>query len=428
LSRTMADSTALKEEGNGHFKAGRYAAAVESYTKSLEQEPAQHLVLSNRSAAYLKLGGAAEQSLMDAERCVELAPSFAKGYSRQAAALQALKRWEDAIKICENGMQAAPDDALKKMLSEVRSRHFMDKLQGMWHGKVSDELGGYDQEMEFMEGNRVQVAVFGRSVVGTCSLDCDPDPHNLTIQVPMPDAPPGMPPPPPVPYIVRLDDAGLHLCCPAGPHELRPMKFAGPGYCHMVRGKLAMEDSAAEMASLTEDEKLLLCAKEFQEALPEQKLEDLMPNDSEEVGREKLMAQVKFESSMFAVKNKFGDNLMTTVLEAAKGDGPVPACLAKSSELRGLREKLVRVELIPPSSPQTSSAPTPAAPPKAHAPPSSATPTAPPRADAEKGGSAAPAPQAPPAVGGSSWVITAALAVSAVAVVAGVVVWQKRKR
>lgn len=46
----------------------------------------------------------------------------------------------------------------------------------------------------------------------------------------MEDIPPGMPPPPPVPYIAKVDGQGMHLCCPYMKME-RPERFEGAWPC-----------------------------------------------------------------------------------------------------------------------------------------------------------------------------------------------------
>jgi len=337
------DAALLKNEGNDKFKAGEYAAAVEAYTRSLELDPSQHLCYSNRSAAYLKLGGSAPEALRDAEKCVELAPEWPKGFSRLAAALQELKRWDEAIAACERGLAASNDDGLRKMLSEVRCRSFQERLRGVWHGTVSEVLGGYDQAMEFLDESQVKVEVLGRAIVGRYWVDCGPKPHHLNIQVPMTEVPPGMPPmmPPPVPYIAKIDDDGLHICCPFMTME-RPTEFEGPGYCLMVPGPLNDIGVSEEDAAMSRDERLLACTKELIKGLPSGKLEEPQQTDSEDSAREKLMAQVRFESSMFGVQKRFGEEIMKEVLSAAHGaeKGGIPACLAAAPELKELQLKL----------------------------------------------------------------------------------------
>lgn len=337
----MADETAasFKDEGNARFKEGQYSAAVEAYSRSLELDPKQHLCFSNRSAAYLK-GGSAEKALEDAEQCLLLAPDWPKGYSRKAAALQEMKRWDDAIATCETGLIAAPEAALKKMLTEVLSRRFQDRLQGPWHGTVTESLGGYDQEMEFIDESSVRLEVLGRSITGRYWVDASVDPHHLTIQVPMQDMPPGMPPPPPVPYIARIDEKGLHMCCPFLTIE-RPTAFEGPGYCLMAKGSMAKGEDD-EVSKLDPVERLLQCARDLIAALPNRKLEEVQQNDTEDDTRDKLMTQVKFESSMFAVQKRFGEEVMKQVLGAAKPASPsdVPPGLEATPELEELRAKL----------------------------------------------------------------------------------------
>jgi tetratricopeptide (TPR) repeat protein len=59
-------------------------------------DPDNHVFYSNRSAAYMK-SDSISKALKDAEKCVELAPEWSKGYSRLGAAQQALKRFQPAM-------------------------------------------------------------------------------------------------------------------------------------------------------------------------------------------------------------------------------------------------------------------------------------------------------------------------------------------
>jgi len=375
------DAAELKQEGNAHFKAGKYQASIDAYTRSLELDPQQHLCYSNRSAAYLKLGGSAEQALQDAEKCVEFAPTWPKGYSRQAAALQELKRWDEALAACERGIAmsaedktAAPDQTLQKMVQEVQNRRFQEKIKETWHGTVSEALGGYEQEMEFLDDARVRVDVMGRSIVGRYTLNCSSEPHHLDIQVPMAQemqAPPGFGQPPPVPYIAKVDEEGLHLCCPYVQTE-RPSEFKGEGYCLMRRGPLATNsDDSGEIAKLSEKERFLFCAREVTNALPNRKIEEPQQTESEEVVRDKLMAQVRFESSLFTLQKRFGEDTLKEVIAATKDPGSAPAALKGTKELEELRKKLLICGVLegedaapsPPPPPPKAAAPVAAPPP-----------------------------------------------------------------
>ena len=44
-----------KNEGNKHFKAGKYEDAIISFTKAIEVDPDNAIFYSNRSSAYLKI-------------------------------------------------------------------------------------------------------------------------------------------------------------------------------------------------------------------------------------------------------------------------------------------------------------------------------------------------------------------------------------
>mmetsp|Transcript_39581 Transcript_39581/g.104900 ORF Transcript_39581/g.104900 Transcript_39581/m.104900 type:complete len:432 (-) Transcript_39581:268-1563(-) len=356
----------LKDLGNAKFKEGQFAAAIAAYTDSIDMDPSQHLCYSNRSAAYLKLGGRGEEAVQDAIKCTELNPSWPKGYSRLAAALQDLKRWDEAVAACEKGLSLGPgDDGLQKMLEEVENRRFQDSLQGAWHGTVSEALGGYDQEMRFVDHVTVHVEVMGKAIEGKYWVDCKHTPHHLNVQVPIQE--PGMPmqpPPPAVPYIAKIEDDGLHLCCPY-PTLNRPETFDGPGFCLMQRGPVEQQEDP-EVAGLSRDERLKLCVEEVLKVVPEAKLEEISQTDSEEKFGEKLMAHVRFESSMFSVQKRFGEETLKEVFAAAVEGINVPDSLVGSPQLALLKEKLTTCGMVDASGGLLG----PSSPPQAREPPS----------------------------------------------------------
>jgi stress-induced-phosphoprotein 1 len=110
----------FKAAGNAALQDGNTSLAIENYTKAINADGANHVYYSNRSAAYLKMGDA-HNALEDAQSCIALNPSFAKGYSRKGAALHALKRFNDATTAYDEGLAKFPADAgLKKGLEEVQ--------------------------------------------------------------------------------------------------------------------------------------------------------------------------------------------------------------------------------------------------------------------------------------------------------------------
>jgi len=86
---------AAKERGNERLRAGDVDGALEEYSKAIELDASNHIYYSNRSAANLKLECYAA-ALADANRCIELAPRWAKGYLRAAAAYTGMGNAEQA--------------------------------------------------------------------------------------------------------------------------------------------------------------------------------------------------------------------------------------------------------------------------------------------------------------------------------------------
>ena len=67
----------LKNSGNEALKNGRIDEAVNLYTQAIELDKENHVLYSNRSAAYCK-GGQFEKALNDAETTIDLKPDWAK--------------------------------------------------------------------------------------------------------------------------------------------------------------------------------------------------------------------------------------------------------------------------------------------------------------------------------------------------------------
>lgn len=62
---------------------------------------------SNRAACYTKLG-ALPEGLKDAEKCIELDPTFAKGYTRKGAAQFLMKDYDKALETYQAGLKHDP--------------------------------------------------------------------------------------------------------------------------------------------------------------------------------------------------------------------------------------------------------------------------------------------------------------------------------
>ncbi len=141
-----------KGKGNACLSSKDYEGAIEWYTKAIKLHEG-HVYYSNRSAAYLSKG-LGESALKDAEKCIEINPSFAKGYSRKGAALHKLNRYDEAIEAYNKGLEVDPQNGgLKQGLEAVQAAkagpagggmgsifgaNFMEKVRA--HPKLSKYL------------------------------------------------------------------------------------------------------------------------------------------------------------------------------------------------------------------------------------------------------------------------------------------------
>ncbi|GHJ89129.1 hypothetical protein NliqN6_5531 [Naganishia liquefaciens] len=116
----MSDAVALKAEANAAFSAKDFVKANELYSKAIELDPKNHVLWSNRSATKTSLRDY-KGALEDADKCIELDPSFVKGHARKGAALHGLGELEEAVFAYEEGLKVDPANApLKKGLDDVK--------------------------------------------------------------------------------------------------------------------------------------------------------------------------------------------------------------------------------------------------------------------------------------------------------------------
>lgn len=80
----------MKEEGNGHFKSGRYQQAVDVYTQALDVDPlnkgTNSKILNNRAMCYSKLKKH-KDAIGDCDAALKLDPSYVKARKTKAKAL-----------------------------------------------------------------------------------------------------------------------------------------------------------------------------------------------------------------------------------------------------------------------------------------------------------------------------------------------------
>ncbi|KAJ4956088.1 hypothetical protein NE237_012871 [Protea cynaroides] len=123
-----------REKGNECFKQQKYPEAVKHYTEALRRNPKDPRVYSNRAACYTKLG-AMPEGLKDAEKCIELDPTFAKGYTRKGAIQFFMKEHDKALETYQEGLKHDPHN--QELLDGVR--RCVDQINKANRGDISPE-------------------------------------------------------------------------------------------------------------------------------------------------------------------------------------------------------------------------------------------------------------------------------------------------
>lgn len=67
----------MKDQGNAALNQGKFEEAIRCYSNAIKLDPTNHVLYSNRSAAYCKNSQFSE-ALADAEKTVSLKPDWAK--------------------------------------------------------------------------------------------------------------------------------------------------------------------------------------------------------------------------------------------------------------------------------------------------------------------------------------------------------------
>ncbi|GMI71727.1 Hop3 [Hibiscus trionum] len=123
-----------REKGNEFFKQQKYPEAVKHYTESLRRNPKDPKAYSNRAACYTKLG-ALPEGLKDAEKCIELDPTFSKGYTRKGAVQFFMKEYDKALETYQEGLKHDPNN--QELLDGVR--RCVEQINKASRGDLSPE-------------------------------------------------------------------------------------------------------------------------------------------------------------------------------------------------------------------------------------------------------------------------------------------------
>uniref|UniRef100_A0A0K2TA00 Uncharacterized protein n=1 Tax=Lepeophtheirus salmonis TaxID=72036 RepID=A0A0K2TA00_LEPSM len=177
------DRSAFQEkvrQSNAACQAGDFKTAIKIYTDAIAIDPGNHILYSNRSAAYIKLGQFT-QALHDATKAKELNPEWFKAYYRQGVAYQCLGKHCDALGAFSNGLAQDPksmqllsgliEAALKSPLKDTLEPTYrqlqmmkLDKSPFVIISVIGQELlaqGKYSSAVQVLES---------ALKIGTCSL------------------------------------------------------------------------------------------------------------------------------------------------------------------------------------------------------------------------------------------------------------------
>nr|CAB3467130.1 unnamed protein product [Digitaria exilis] len=98
-----------REKGNELFKQKRYHEAAMHYTRAMKMNPKDPRAFSNRAQCHICLGDF-PLGLKDAEKSVELDPTFLKGYMRKAKVQFLMESYENALATYLEGLKCDPNN------------------------------------------------------------------------------------------------------------------------------------------------------------------------------------------------------------------------------------------------------------------------------------------------------------------------------
>ncbi|KAG6026436.1 hypothetical protein E4U19_002648 [Claviceps sp. Clav32 group G5] len=145
----MASADELKALGNKAIAEKNFDAAIDNFTQAIALQPENHILYSNRSAAYASKKEW-DSALQDAEKTTQLKPDWAKGWGRKGAALHGKGDLVGANDAYEQGLKHDASNAqLKSGLASVEKA-----MQHESGGLGADPTGGLGQM--FNDPNMIQ--------------------------------------------------------------------------------------------------------------------------------------------------------------------------------------------------------------------------------------------------------------------------------
>lgn len=116
----MATADELKAQGNAAIAAKNFDDAIDKFTQAIAIQPENHILYSNRSAAYASKKDW-DSALNDADKTTQIKPDWVKGWGRKGAALHGKGDLAGASDAYEEGLKVDPSNAqIKSGLESVK--------------------------------------------------------------------------------------------------------------------------------------------------------------------------------------------------------------------------------------------------------------------------------------------------------------------
>ncbi|KAK2594272.1 Hsp90 cochaperone [Conoideocrella luteorostrata] len=149
----MASADDLKALGNKAIAEKNFDDAIDKFTQAIALQPENHILYSNRSAAYASKKEW-DNALQDADKTTQIKPDWAKGWGRKGAALHGKGDLVGANDAYEEGLKLDANNAqLKSGLASVE-KAMQQEAGGMGGGFGGDPTGGLGQM--FNDPNMIQ--------------------------------------------------------------------------------------------------------------------------------------------------------------------------------------------------------------------------------------------------------------------------------
>ncbi|XP_047075350.1 U-box domain-containing protein 70-like [Lolium rigidum] len=160
LDAEEAEYRRVWNEGNELFYKKKHQEAAAHYSEAIKKNPNEPAVLSNRAKCHIFLG-ALPEGLVDAEKCIELDPTFLIGYVCKAKVQALMHNYECSLATYIEGLKCDPNnlvvtDGLRRCLAcikrssggDVGPDDLKDILRD-WHSDIDlcNELKKYMEEV-----------------------------------------------------------------------------------------------------------------------------------------------------------------------------------------------------------------------------------------------------------------------------------------